>query len=175
MADTPQDTPAPPADAATAPEAAPQIGIEMQYVKDLSFENPQGPNTQAAVQQNPQVGIEITTNARPLSENRYEVTLGIRAEAKTQQATVFICELTYAGVFVLTNVPEEMLNPVLLIEGPRLLFPFARNIVADATREGGVPPLMINPVDFVAMYQERHAAAAGNAGNKAAEGLNDGG
>jgi preprotein translocase subunit SecB len=157
MADAPENTP----EAAEngAAEAAPQIGIEAQYVKDLSFENLQGPNTATAVTQNPDVRIEINTNARPLSEGRFEVTLFIRAEAKTTGgAAIFIAELTYAGVFVLANVPEEALSAVLLIEGPRLLFPFARNIIADATREGGVPPLLINPVDFVQLFQDRHMA-----------------
>ena len=172
MAETPEDTPTPDDAAAEGAAAAPQIGIESQYVRDLSFENPQGPNTANAVRQGPEVSIEINTNARPLEgDGRYEVTLFIRAEAKTKEATVFICELTYGGVFVLANVPDEALSPVLLIEGPRLLFPFARSIVADATREGGVPPLLINPVDFVQLYQERHMRGAGNGSD---EGTDDG-
>jgi preprotein translocase subunit SecB len=166
MADQPENTPSPAenGDAAKAAGAdlAPQMGIELQYVKDLSFENLQGPNTPNAVQQNPDVRIEINTNARPLDAGRYEVTLFIRAEAKTKDAPIFIAELTYAGVFVLSNVPDDALGAVLLIEGPRLLFPFARNIIADATREGGVPPLLINPVDFVQLFQDRQAEAAAN-------------
>jgi preprotein translocase subunit SecB len=162
MADAPQDTPENLENGAA--EAMPQIGIEAQYIKDLSFENLQGPNTANAVQQNPDVRIEINTNARPLSEGKFEVSLFIRAEAKAGTTQIFIAELTYAGVFVLANVPEDALSAVLLIEGPRLLFPFARNIIADATREGGVPPLMINPVDFVQLFQERHMQGEGGDG-----------
>lgn len=135
---------------------APQIGIESQYIKDLSFENPLGPNAQAAVQQNPAVSVEVTTNVRPLSEGRYEVTLFIRGEAKTPDATVFIVELTYGAAISLANVPDDAVAPILLIEGARLIFPFARNIVAEISRDGGFPPLFINPIDFVQLYRDQH-------------------
>lgn len=138
--------------------AQPKINIQAQYIKDLSFENPLGPEAVAAITQNPDVKVEISTNARPLAEGAHEVTLFIRGEAKTDDATLFIAELTYGGVFVLENVPQESLAPALLIEGARMLFPFARNIVADATRDGGFPPLMINPIDFVALYRDQHVA-----------------
>ena len=136
---------------------APAIGIESQYIKDLSFENPLGATAATAVQLNPEVEVEVTTSARSLSsDGRYEVALVVRGQAKTPESTVFIAELTYAGVVVLTNVPEDAIKPVLFIEGARLLFPFARNIIADVTRDGGFPPLFINPIDFVQLYQEQH-------------------
>ena len=138
----------------------PRINIHAQYTKDLSFENPLGPNAQAAAQMNPEVSVEIHANARPLAEGGHEVTLFIRGEAKNKDATLFIVELTYGAVFTLENVPEDTVAPALLIEGARLLFPFARNIVADATLDGGFPPLLINPVDFAQLYQERHMNAA---------------
>ena len=144
--------------AASAP--APQIGIESQYIKDLSFENPMGPNAAAAIQKQPQV--EVTTSARGLAPGRFEVSLIIRGQAKTNEATVFIAELTYAGVITLTNVPEEAVQPVLFIEGPRRLFPFARNILAEVTRDGGFPPLFINPIDFVQLYRDQHMAKDGS-------------
>ena len=166
MADQPDDDAR---DAATAadeePFEAPQIGIESQYIKDLSFENPQGPNAAAAVQRNPDVNIEVNTSARALSEGRYEVTLFVRGEARAEGATLFIVELTYGGVFILDNLPDEAVGPVLLIEGARLLFPFARNIVADATRNGGFPPLLINPIDFVELYREQHMSGESGPGN----------
>lgn len=133
-----------------------QINIETQYIKDLSFENPLGPNAAAAIQQNPEVTVEVTTSARPLGEGRYEVTLFIKGEANTKEGTVFIAELTYAGIVSLANIPDDAVAPILLIEGARLLFPFARNIVAEVTRDGGFPPLFINPIDFVQLYRDQH-------------------
>jgi len=135
---------------------APQIGIETQYIKDLSFENPLGPKASTMEKTSPEVSIEVTTGARPLGDGRYEVTLLIRGEARTKDTTVFILELTYGGVFTLANVPDDAVAPVLMIEGARLLFPFARNIVADVSRDGGFPPLFINPIDFVELYREQH-------------------
>lgn len=157
-AETGQDQPG--AEAAAAP--APQIGIESQYIKDLSFENPMGPNAAAAIQKQPQVEVEVTTSARGLSPGRFEVSLIVRGQAKTAEATVFIAELTYAGVVTLTNVPDEAVQPVLFIEGARLLFPFARNIIAEVTRDGGFPPLFINPIDFVQLYRDQHMAKDGS-------------
>ena len=135
---------------------APEIGIEAQYIKDLSFENPLGPNAPAAVEQNPSVSVEVSTSARPLDEKRYEVSLLVRGEAKLQDTTVFIIELTYGASITLNHVPDEAIAPILLIEGARLIFPFARNIVAEVTRDGGFPPLFINPIDFVQLYRDQH-------------------
>lgn len=145
------DTPAAP-DAGAEPQGAPLI-IEGQYIKDLSFENPGGVESIALVQRNPRVNVEINTQVRPIAENRYEVSLFVRGEARLEDRSLFIVELTYAGLFHVVSIPAESIRPVLMIEGPRLLFPFARNIVADCTRDGGFPPLFINPVDFVSMYQ----------------------
>ena len=152
--------------AGAAPGAAdqPKINIHAQYIKDFSFENPLGPEGAAAITDNPDVKIEISTNARLLREGIHEVTLFIRGEARAGDTTLFIAELTYGGVFELENVPQESLGPALLIEGARMLFPFARNIVADATRDGGFPPLMINPIDFAALYREQHMTAKDDAG-----------
>jgi preprotein translocase subunit SecB len=156
------DQPTP--DAVAAPQGegqpAPQIAIESQYIKDLSFENPQGPNAQNAVAAHPEVAIEVNTSVRPLGEKdgvgRFEVTLLIKGEARLNGQPVFIIELTYAGALALANVPQEAVAPVLLIEGPRLLFPFARNIIAEVTRDGGFPPLFIQPIDFVQLYRDQH-------------------
>jgi len=156
MADNP--APADP-QAGGQPPGIPMV-IEGQYIKDLSFENPSGFESLALVQRGPRVGVEINTQVRPLTAGRYEVSLFIRGEAQLDDKPLFIVELTYAGLFHLQNIPEESIQPVLMIEGPRLLFPFARCIVADATRDGGFPPLYINPVDFVAMYQNSIAQQA---------------
>lgn len=160
MAETPID-PAAAAGGAGEPSAsaqAPQLGIESQYIKDLSFENPLGPNAAAALQRQPQVEVELTTAARELPEGKYEVTIVVRGQAKVDTTAVFIAELTYGGVFRLENVPPNAVKPILLIEGPRMLFPFARNIVAEVTRDGGFPPLLINPIDFMQLYREQHMA-----------------
>jgi len=159
-----------PADAAAAAEAtiddegaeAPQIGIESQYIKDLSFENPMGPTSATAVQKNPQVSVEVSTSARMISDGRYEVCLIIHGKAELTEGPAFIVELTYGAVIALSNVPDDAVQPILLIEGPRLLFPFARNIVADVTRDGGFPPLFLQPIDFMQLYQNQRAPAAEN-------------
>lgn len=154
------DNPAPAAPQAGGPPPGVPLIIEGQYIKDLSFENPSGFESLALVQRGPRVGVEINTQVRPLANGRYEVSLFIRGEAQLDDKPLFIVELTYAGLFFIQNIPEDSIQPVLMIEGPRLLFPFARNIVADATRDGGFPPLYINPVDFVAMYQNSLAQQA---------------
>jgi preprotein translocase subunit SecB len=136
------------------------FAINMQYVKDLSFENPRAPQVFANSQNAPQVQVNVDVGARQVAETMYEITLVLNAEAKSGEETVFVVELTYAGLFTVPPLPQEQLRPLLLIECPRLLFPFARAIVADATRDGGFPPLMINPIDFAALYRRQAEAAA---------------
>ena len=131
--------------------------IGAQYSKDLTFENPQGPEVLASIQENPQVNIEVHTNARDLGENVHEVTLFVRGEAESDGKTVFIVELTYGGIITVNVTDEESIKPILLIEAPRHLFPFARAIVANVTRDGGFPPLLINPLDFAGMYLDSTA------------------
>jgi preprotein translocase subunit SecB len=136
------------------PMELPPVMIGAQYIKDLSFENPQGPEVLVSMSDSPQVNIDINTSARSLADNVYEVALFIRGEAKSEDKTVFIVELTYGGIVTISNVPEESVQPLLLIEAARHLFPFARSIVADVTRDGGFPPLMINPMDFESLYND---------------------
>jgi preprotein translocase subunit SecB len=159
MAEVPADPPAA-AENGADPEGAeaPRIGIENQYIKDLSFENPVGPAAATVIQNNPQVSVEVSTSARMISENRYEVCLIIHGKAELENGPVFIVELTYGAAIALDNVPDDAVQPILLIEGARLLFPFARNIVADVTRDGGFPPLFLQPIDFMQLYQDQHAS-----------------
>ena len=112
----------------------------------------------------PRVDLALDVQARPIQEgqNVFEVSLMIRADAKVGETPCLIAELTYCGIFTIT-VPQEHLEPVLLVECPRLLFPFARNILADVTREGGFPPVMLNPIDFVQLWQNRRDQPSGNA------------
>jgi preprotein translocase subunit SecB len=149
-----------PADAAAERPTNLTFAINMQYVKDLSFENPRAPQVFTSNQSAPQVQVNVDVGARQVGENVYEITLVLNAEAKAGDDTVFVVELTYAGIFTVPPLPQEQLRPLLLIECPRLLFPFARAIVAEATRDGGFPPLMINPIDFAALYRRQAEAAA---------------
>ena len=140
-------------------QAAPQLNVLAQYTKDLSFENPNAPSSLAPQQQQPAINIQINVSANNLSDNEFEVTLSIEGKAENAGKVMFSFELAYAGVFRIVNVPKENLHPLVMIECPRLLFPFAREIVANAVRNGGFAPLLLDPVDFVALYQQRVAAA----------------
>ncbi|WP_439534705.1 protein-export chaperone SecB [Polymorphobacter sp.] len=151
-------------DANGADEPLPQVSILTQYVKDLSFENPNAPASLQAEGQ-PRIDVNVGVNARRAADNMYEVELKISATAMVGETTSFVVDLLYAGVFGLANVPEEALEPFLIIEAPRILFPFARRIVADATRDGGFPPLMLDPIDFHSLYmaQRGDGSQVGNA------------
>ena len=146
-----------PSDAAN--QAQPSLNVLAQYVKDLSFENPNAPNslTQQPGQQPPKINIQINVNAKPLADSDYEVDLKIEGRAEVPGLLLFGFELLYAGVFRIVNVPQENLHAIIMIECPRLLFPFARELIATAVRNGGFPPLMIDPVDFVALYRQKLA------------------
>jgi preprotein translocase subunit SecB len=140
------------------PQTAPSINVLAQYVKDFSFENPHAPKSlQNQVQ--PQINIQINVSVGQVSSNEYEVILKLEGKAESSGTVLFAFDLTYAGVFRLLNVPQEHIQPIVMIECPRLLFPFAREMVATAVRNGGFPPLLLDPVDFVALYQQRMAQA----------------
>ena len=150
---------------AAAGQAGPRLSILTQYVKDLSFENPRAPMGLQPGQPRPEIQIQVDVQARQVGEEQFEVSLELNAEAKSGENTVFLMELTYGGVFALANIPTDSLQPLLLIECPRLLFPFVRRVVSDVTRDGGFPPLMVDPIDFVALYRRRmQAAQEGSAG-----------
>jgi preprotein translocase subunit SecB len=141
-----------------AQAAQPQLNVLAQYVKDLSFENPNAPRSLQQQQQAPQINIQINVNAKPLSASEYEVELKIDGRAEIPGGLfLFSFDLLYAGVFRIQNVPQDSLHAVIMIECPRLLFPFAREQIATAVRNGGFPPLMIDPVDFVSLYRQKLA------------------
>ena len=135
-------------------QQAPQLTVLAQYIKDFSFENPNAPQSLMQGQQ-PQINIQINVGAKPLSDTDIEVALKLDGRAQNGETLLFGFELEFAGIFRITNVPQESLNAVVLIECPRLLFPFAREIVATAVRNGGFPPLLLDPVDFVALYRQK--------------------
>jgi len=137
--------------------ASPSLNILAQYVKDFSFENPGAPRSLQARDKAPAINISVNVNANPLSETDFDVILSLNAEAKEGDKMLFNAELAYGGVFRVTGFPQEHMLPVLFIECPRLLFPFARQIISDATRNGGFPPLMIDPIDFAQMFTQRMA------------------
>ncbi len=137
----------------------PTFSVVSQYVKDLSFENPNAPRSLGQSLPGGGVKIEINVAGRPMSENTYEVELTIEARAGDDDTVVFNLELVYGGVFRVENVPQESIHPLVMIEGPRLLFPFARQVLADATRNGGFPPLLLDPIDFASLYRQRAAQA----------------
>ncbi|MGC1350786.1 MAG: protein-export chaperone SecB [Xanthobacteraceae bacterium] len=141
------------------PQAIPQIGVLAQYVKDLSFENPNAPRSIAPTGQQPTINIQVNVDAAPIAATDYEVTLRLEGKAESQGMLLFNFELVFAGAFRVQNVPADSLQPVVLIECPRLLFPFAREIVATAVRNGGFAPLLLDPIDFVSLYRQRLAAA----------------
>lgn len=154
------------------PAAAQPLTVNIQYVKDLSFEVPGAPEIYTTLRSQPNVNINLDVQARRIQDGQevFEVTLQIKAEATEPpaapngQATpadaarpVFIAELSYSGVFTLNDVPAESVEPILLVECPRLLFPYARNILAEITRDGGFPPVLLQPIDFVSLWQSRRA------------------
>ena len=143
--------------------APPQLNVLAQYTKDLSFENPNAPASLGPQPQPPSINIQINVTANNTAENEFEVALLIEGKAENSGKLMFSFDLSYAGVFRILNVPKENLHPLIMIECPRLLFPFAREIIATAVRDGGFPPLMLDPVDFVGLYRqnmERQAAAS---------------
>ncbi|MFK3691853.1 protein-export chaperone SecB [Agrobacterium tumefaciens] len=137
--------------------ASPSLNILAQYIKDLSFENPGAPRSLQARENAPSININVNVNANPISGSDFDVVLTLNAEAKDGDKVLFAAELVYGGVFRISGFPQEHMLPVLFIECPRLLFPFARQIIADVTRNGGFPPLMIDPIDFAQMFAQRVA------------------
>ncbi len=160
--------PSAPLPAAAEPTQAQQLLINAQYIKDLSFENPRAPASLRQQSAPPSVEINVDVKAQSMGPENYEVVLTINASAKVQGEALFLVELAYAGLITVRNVPQELLSPVVLVETPRLLFPFARNIIAETTRDGGFPPLMINPIDFGELLRRNAATASG--GNPAPAG-----
>ena len=136
--------------------------INGQYTKDLSFEAPNAPDVFPLLQNEiPSIQVNIDVEANPKGDKIYEVALKVRAEAKIQEQLVYLCEVIYAGLFTV-NVAKEQIGPVLLIECPLIIFPFLRRIVADLTGDGGFAPLMLAPMDFASLYQQRMLASQDN-------------
>jgi preprotein translocase subunit SecB len=149
-----------PAAEAQPEPSVPSLGVLAQYVKDFSFENPGAPNSLVQGGKAPDIQIQVNVGARGINENDVEVELKIEGQAGEGPNTLFRVDIVYAGVFRIVGVPQDQRTPLVLIECPRLLFPFARQLIADAVRNGGFPPLLIDPIDFAALYRQRLAKEA---------------
>jgi preprotein translocase subunit SecB len=139
-------------------EGQPQVSILAQYVKDLSVENPSAPQVYSW-QVQPSLDVQFNLNVESASEGTHEVTLKFDISARSDNGVHFVVDLSYAGLFAIRNVPQEALPPFLLIEAPRLLFPFARQVISDAVSSTGFPPLMLDPIDFASAYMAQVEAA----------------
>ncbi|MGN6584350.1 MAG: protein-export chaperone SecB [Rhizobiaceae bacterium] len=135
----------------------PTLNVLVQYTKDLSFESPGAPTSLRERDKAPSININVNVSANPLSDKEFDVNLTLNAKAEFGKEVLFNVELVYGGVFRIEGFPQEHLLPILFIECPRLLFPFARQIIADATRNGGFPPLLLDPIDFATMFQQKMA------------------
>jgi preprotein translocase subunit SecB len=150
------------ADPQGQPFQGPMIRILAQFTRDLSFENPNAPESLRQGVEPPQIDLNVEMNARPRPDGLYEVDLKLNSKATRQGQSVFQIELVYGGLFELQGFPEDQLELVLLIECPRFLFPFARRIISDMTAEGGYPPFLLEPIDFAAVYAAQRAQAQGS-------------
>lgn len=143
-------------DGTDAATAAPSLNALIQYTKDFSFENPKAPNalSQQEAQQGPQMSLQVNVGTTPLGDTDYETVLKLEGKAELNGETLFAFDLSYGGVFRLQNIPQEHIHPVLVIDCARLLFPFARQIIAEAVQGGGFPPFYVPSIDFAALYQQ---------------------
>ena len=144
---------------AAAPEGSAEPGIRIlaQFIRDLSFENPRAPDALRASQSQPQIDLNVEMNARGREDGLFEVDLKLSAKANRSDGPLFVVELLYGGVFQISGVQPDEMEPVLLIECPRYLFPFARRIIAEVSSEGGFPPFLLDPIDFAGVYAARKA------------------
>lgn len=144
------------------PAAPPHIQVLAQFTRDMSFENPRAPDVLRAGQGQPNIDMGVEMSARGRADGLFEVDLRLSAKATRDAETLFHVELLYGGLFAIQGVPPEQLEPVLLVECPRFLFPFARRIIADATTDGGYQPFMLEPLDFASIYASQRAQTEGS-------------
>jgi len=150
MSDTPE----------SGPRTAPRLSLRAQYIKDLSFENPNAPSSFLSEQAHPAINVNVDVDARTLGNSNYEVSLRITVNASHENTQLFVVELHYSGVFLIQNFPPDRLEPTCMIECTRLMFPFARRVIAETTRDGGFAPLLLDPINFAALYRQRRSEQA---------------
>ena len=144
--------------AGAAADERPQLAVVAQYVKDLSFESPGAPQTLQGPGENPQLKVGVNVSAGPRGEDIYEVAVNIEAHAKSDAGVIYNVELVYAGLFRIRNVPQQTMQPIMFVDCPTILFPFVRRVLSDVVRDGGFPPLMLDPIDFARLYAQKMAA-----------------
>ncbi len=147
----------------TPASTRPAIFLRAQYIKDMSFENPRAPASLFTLREPPQIEVSVNLGANRLEEHVFEVALHINVRAMVEKTTMFLTDLVYAGVIEMQNMPEEHIEPTLFIQGAQLIYPFARRVISDVTRDGGFPPVALEPLDFAAMYAEQRQKAAATA------------
>ena len=133
----------------------PSLLLRAQYVKDLSFENPRAPASLFSLREAPAMDVNVSLNAQRLDANVFELTIHISVRAQAEKATIFLSDLAYGGVFELQNIPDNAVEQAVFVQGAQLLYPFARRVIADVTRDGGFPPLQLEPIDFLSMYRDQ--------------------
>jgi len=146
----------------------PAIFLRAQYIKDMSFENPRAPGSIFTLREPPAMEVSVNLGAQRLDDKMFELSIQIACRAMVEKSTVFLCDLVYSGVIEMQNVPEEAFEPVLFVQGAYLLFPYARRVISDITRDGGFPPLQLDPMDFSTMYQTQHPRATARDATSAA-------
>jgi len=139
-------------------DKSPIFIVKGQYIKDLSFENPNAPQSLFSAGGQPDIKVNVDLKAQRLQEDLYETTIHITVRAKTEGSTMFLADLAYSGIFQIAGIPEDRIEPLLMIDAPFVLFPFARRVISDLTRDGGFPPLMLDPIDFHSLYLQNRAA-----------------
>lgn len=144
----------------TQNSGAPVFAVRAQYIKDFSFENPKSPHSLLPKKEQPKIDLAVDINAQQISEDLFEVALKISAKATCENEPLFLVDLSYAGLFAIQNLSKEQIEPLLFIDCPHIIFPFARRVIADASRDGGFPPLLMEPVDFRSLYAQRKPQAA---------------
>jgi preprotein translocase subunit SecB len=144
--------------ASATPPSPPRFVVKGQYIKDLSFENPHAPGSLLAFKDKPNLEVSVDLKAQKIKDDLYELVMLLSARASHDSNTLFLVELAYSGIFQLINVPEEHVEPLLLVDAPFVLFPFARRVVSDVSRDGGFPPLMLEPIDFHSLYRQNKEA-----------------
>ncbi|MEO1280394.1 MAG: protein-export chaperone SecB [Pseudomonadota bacterium] len=161
MAETTNGNGTTPAQEAGAGEAQQQVQAQVvaQYIKDLSFENPNIEKLLNGPGDNPNMKMEVNVNAKRVGDDLFESAIDFKGHATNKEGTIYVLELVYAGLFRIKNIPDEAMEPFLLINCPALVFPFLRRLVADLSREGGFPPLLLDPIDFAGLYMRRKQQA----------------
>ena len=134
---------------------APEIRVLGQYIKDLSFESPNAPESLKGPGDQPNLALDINVGVNNIDTDTYESAIEFKGNATNADGTIYIIEVVYAGIFQVRNMPKEQLKPILLVNCPALLYPFLRRIIADLTHEGGFPPLLLDPIDFAGLYHQR--------------------